>query len=60
MLFCVPAGEISFVSNDLMREGIFNCILDYLYVYQKEKRDSHGWFTALEKPEFSHSFLAKS
>lgn len=44
VLFCIPTEEIYFVrffkvllkSNDLMREGIFNCILDYLYAYQKE------------------------
>lgn len=43
--FCVPTAEVSFVRFDyflrksknknLMREGIFNCILYYLYVYQK-------------------------
>lgn len=71
MQFCVPAGEVSLVrfykvlikSNDLIREGIFNHILDYLCVYQKEKKkkgDSYGWFTVPEKPEFSHSFLAKT
>lgn len=45
-----------------MREGVLNCLVDYLQVYQKEKkkRHYHGWFTALEKHKFSHRFLAKT
>lgn len=50
VLFCIPTEEIYFVrffkvllkSNDLMREGIFNCILDYLYAYQKEGGGGRG------------------
>lgn len=47
-----------------MSKGVLKQIstLDYLQLYQKrgEKKHYHGWFTALEKHKFSHSFLVKT